>query len=233
MCFDDYIVSYYPEDVFEPTRYEAKEVYEGSSKDHFYTNSGLHRLAARHLRCVCPSYMSTPELYSDSCTLSEWCGEVRHYNLEPADMRSRGENVRPSPRIQTLEQFATSLGPTGTPCSRVVVCKVNAEDSNELDEPFYLARVVSNARKLDVDCLVGGNEYKSGDYVVNIRWYIYTDNSRGDRIYKLQPGSTKGTVYSVDSIVRKITGIQFKSYSNDKYTLGRESVKRLTNYVKV
>ena len=231
MCFDDYIVSYYPEDAFEPTRYEAKEGYEGSSKDHFYTNSGLHRLAARHLRCMCSSCMTKPELYSDSCSLYEWCGGVRHYNLEAADMRSRGENVRPSSRILSLEQFATTLGPTGTPCSRVVVCKVHAEDSNELDEPFYLARVVSKARQLDADCLVGGNEYKSGDYVVNIRWYIFIDTSRGDRIYKLQPGSAKGVVYSVESIVRNITGIRFKSYCNGKYTLGKDSVKRLTNYM--
>ena len=111
MCFDDYIVSYYPEDAFEPTRYEAKEGYEGSSKDHFYTNSGLHRLAARHLRCMCSSCMTKPELYSDSCSLSEWCGGVRHYyNLEAADMRSRGENVRPSSRILTLGQFRRYFG---------------------------------------------------------------------------------------------------------------------------
>ena len=111
---------------------------------------------------------------------------------------------------------------------------MHAEDSNELvhpDEPFYLARVVSKAIQLDADCLVGGNEYKSGDYVVNIRWYIFIDTSRGDRIYKLQPGSAKGVVYSVESIVRNITGIRFKSYCNGKYTLGRDSVKRLTNYM--
>ena len=106
---------------------------------------------------------------------------------------------------------------------------MHAEDSNELDEPFYLARVVSKTRQLDADCLVGG--YKSGDYVVNIRWYIFIDTSRGDRIYKLQPGSAKGVVYSVESIVRNITGIRFKSYCNGKYTLGKDSVKRLTNYM--
>ena len=40
------------------------------------------------------------------------------------------------------------------------------DDENELDEPFYLARVVSTARKIAEDCIVGGNEYKSGHYVV-------------------------------------------------------------------
>ena len=60
---------------------------------------------------------------------------------------------------------------------------------------------------------------------------IYIDSSRGDRIYKLQPGSAKGVVYSVDSIVRNITGIKFKSYCSGKYTLGKQSVRRLTNYL--
>ena len=67
---------------------------------------------------------------------------------------------------------------------------------------------------------------------MNIRWYIYVDNSRGDRVYRLQPGSAKGVMYSVNSIVKNITGIQFKSYVNGKYTLGKQSVKRLINYLK-
>ena len=92
--------------------------------------SGLHRLAARHLRCMCRQCLQTPELYSDSCTLVEWCGKVRHYNLLAADSRSRGENVRSSSRILTLGEFARTLSPHGTPCSRVVVCKVHELDTN-------------------------------------------------------------------------------------------------------
>ena len=109
---------------------------------------------------------------------------------------------------------------------------VHEDDTNELDEPFYLARVVSKARKLAKDCLVGGNEYKSGDLVVNIKWFLYLDSTRGDRVYRLQPGPSTGSVYSVKSIIKNITGIKFKSYNNGKYTLGRESVKRLTHYMK-
>ena len=232
MSFDEYIVAYYPEETFDSTLYEAKAGYDGSSNDHFYTRGGLHRLAARHLRCICPNCMSSPRMYSESCTLTEWCGKVRYHNLIKADARSRGEDVRPSPTIETLEKFASTLGPHGTPLTRVVVCAIHEDDTNELDEPFYLARVVSKARQLSTDCLVGGNEYKAGDFVVNIRWYIYVDNSRGDRVYRLQPGSAKGVVYSVKSIVKNITGIQFKSYVNGKYTLGKTSVKRLINYLK-
>ena len=67
--------------------------------------------------------------------------------------------------------------------------------------------------------------------VVNIKWYLYIGDSRGDRTYRLQPGNKNGVVYSVNSIVRNIEGIRFKSYENGKYTLGRESVKTIKNYL--
>ena len=129
------------------------------------------------------------------------------------------------------DEFTASLGTQGSACERVVVCRVHEDDENELSEPFYLARCVSKARRLAEDCLVRGNEYKSGHLVVNIRWYLYLNESRGDRIYRLQPGGAKGSVYSVKSIIKDFTGIQFKSYSNGKYTLGRDSVTRLTRYM--
>ena len=78
---------------------------------------------------------------------------------------------------------------------------------------------------------MGGNEYHTGDLVVNIRWYCYLETRRGDRIYRLQPGGTRGSVYSVESIIKDLTGIQFKSYANCKYILGRQTVTRLTNYL--
>lgn len=37
MSFDAYIVAYYPLDAFDESLYDAKEGYDGSSKDHFYT----------------------------------------------------------------------------------------------------------------------------------------------------------------------------------------------------
>ena len=58
-----------------------------------------------------------------------------------------------------------------------------------MNEPFYLARVDSKGYQIDTDCLIAGNEYKDGHYVVNIRIdRLYVDNSRGDRLYRLQPG---------------------------------------------
>ena len=59
-----------------------------------------------------------------------------------------------------------------------------------------------------------GNQYNSGDLVVNIKWYCYISTSRGDRYYRLQPGGKKGVVYSVKSIIKNLDGIQFKSYEN-------------------
>ena len=53
----------------------------------------------------------------------------------------------PSADILTIEQFAKTLSPAGTPCQRVVVCIVHEDDVNELDEPFYLARIVRKTRK--------------------------------------------------------------------------------------
>lgn len=231
MCFDDYLVAYYPEEAFDSAPFQAQSGYKGSSSDHFYTNSGLHRIATRHLRCMCPSCIAAPGLYSESCNLTDWCGKVKHYNLEPADTTSREDHVRPTTNVQTLEEFAATLGPHGSPCERVVACVVHEDDANELDEPFYLARVVSKARKLDTDCLVGGNEYKKGDLVVRIRWYLHIGDTRGDRVYRLQPGCKKGVVYSVKSIVQGLSGIKFKSYDRGKYILGRESTQRLTSFV--
>ena len=127
----------------------------------------------------------------------------------------------------TLDEFAKTLDTRGAPCERVVVCIVHEEDNNELDEPFYLARVVSKARRLAQDCLVGGNEYSAGHLIVNIKWYTYVGNSRGDRLYRLQPSCARGVPYSVGSILRNVDGIKFKSYTNGTYTLGRDTVNRL------
>ena len=135
------------------------------------------------------------------------------------------------PDILTLEEFARSLRPGGKPCERVVVCLVHADDVNESDEPFYLARIVSKARVISDDCLVGGNEYNKGDLVVNIKWYVYINSSRGDRIYRLQSGNSKGIPYSVGSIVRNVDGIKFKSYDKGKYILDRETSNRLTRWL--
>ena len=229
MSIDEYLIAYYPEASFDDTPYLAKKGYDGSSRDHFYSNSGLHRLGVRHLRCMCTACLSDVRLFSSSCTLKEWCGTMRHYNLE-AGTALVTERVRPRREVFTLEEFAETLNTTGSPCERVVACMVHADDNNELDEPFYLARVVSKARRIDKDCLVGGNEYKCGDLVVNIKWYCYVETTRGDRVYRLQPGSSRGVVYSVKSIIKHLTGIRFKSFENGRYVMSRDSVKTITNY---
>ena len=226
MSFDEYLVSYYPEDAFEPKLYTAKNGYEGSSLDHFFTNTGLHRLGTRHLRCFCTPCITNSRLYSDDCELKEWCGTMRHYNLLPDTTPAR-TRVVPRKEIMTLDEFAKTLNTAGKPCERVVVCIVHENDKNELDEPFYLARVVSNARRIAEDCLVGGNEYQQDHLLVNIKWYTYVDDTRGDRLYRLQPGGAKGVPYSVGSILRNVDGIKFKSYNKGIYTLGRDTVNRL------
>ena len=230
--FNEYLVAFYPEDAFKPNLFKAKSGYEGSNQDHFYTSSGLHRLATRHLRCICSLCVDNIRLYSESCKLVNWCGKIRHFNLE-GDVSIDRVQVRPRRELWTLEEFAATLDTGGTPCERVVVCYVHEDDNNELDEPFYLGRVVGKARTIDNDCLVSGNEYKKDDLVVNIKWYCYLSDSdsRGDRMYRLQPGNKKGVVYSVKSMVRNIDGIRFKSYENGKYILDRETVKRLTRWV--
>ena len=230
MSFDEYFIAYYPEEAFDKSLYTAKAGYAGSNLDHFYTNSGLHRLAARHLRCFCNPCMRDPKLYSSDCQLQQWCGAVRHYNLIGDESVGRVD-VRPNRDILTVEQFAKTLGPGGEPCERVVVCTVHDDDVNELDEPFYLARIVSKARTLDKTCLVGGNEYQAGHLVVNIKWYLYTGDSRGARLYRLQPGGARGVVYSVESIVRNISGIKFSRYENGRYVLDRSTVNKLTTWL--
>lgn len=57
--------------------------------------------------------------------------------------------------------------------SHVLFTKMTPEDDvNEMDEPFYLASIVSTPRKISEDCIVGGNEYKSGHLVVNIKLMV-------------------------------------------------------------
>ena len=68
-------------------------------------------------------------------------------------------------------------------------------------------------------------------YVVNIKWYLFTGTSRGSRLYRLQPGGRKGIVYSVESIVRNVSGIRFKKYENGRYILDRETTNRLTRWL--
>lgn len=230
LSFDEVLVAYYPEEAFDKTLYMAKAGYEGSSQDHFYTNSGLHRIATRHLRCLGESCLKDPKLFSSDCHLKQWCGDVRHYNLE-GDTTVGRVDARPSRDILTVAQFATTLGTAGEPCERVVVCIVHEDDQNELDEPFYLARIVSKARNLDKACLIGGNECEAGHVVVNIKWYLFTGTSRGDRYYRLQSGSKKGVVYSVSSIVRNMSGVKFKKYENGRYVLDRNTVNRLKRWL--
>ena len=55
--------------------------------------------------------------------------------------------------------------------------------------------------------------------------------SRGDRLYRLQPGSSRGVVYSVSSIVRNISGVRFSKYEKGKYVLDRRTVDRLTRWL--
>ena len=59
----------------------------------------------------------------------------------------------------------------------------------------------------------------------------YVGDSRGDRLYRLQPGGARGVVYSVESIVRNISGIKFKKYENGRYVLDRRTVNRLTRWL--
>ena len=230
MSFDEYLVSFYPEDSFQPELYTAKKGYDGSSLDHFYTNSGLHRLGARHLRCFCTACITNMRLYSEDCTLKNWCGRMRHYNLQPSTTSVRAR-VIPTRETMTLEEFAKTLDTRGTPCERVVACVVHEDDVNELDEPFYLARVVQKARRISEDCLVGGNEYRKGHLLCNIKWYTYVDSSRGDRLYRLQHGDSSGIPYSVGSIIRNVNGIKFTSYKKGIYTLGRDTVNRLMKII--
>ena len=227
---DEYLLAFYPEDGFDKKLFEAKKGYAGSSNDHFFTNSGLNRLATRHLRCFCSACMSEPRLYSeDNCSLKRWCDSVHHHNLQSVASDSTRTRVVATPSADnlTLEQFAKTLSPAGTPCQRVVVCIIHEDDANELDEPFYLARIVSKARKIDNDCIVGGNHYQKGHLVVNIKWYQYVRDSRGDRIYKLQSGCSRGVTYSVGSIVRNVSGISFDRYEKGRYILSRATVNKI------
>ena len=60
---------------------------------------------------------------------------------------------------------------------------------------------------------------------------VYIGDSRGDRLYRLQPGGSRGVVYSVESIVRNISGIRFSRYENGRYVLDRNTVNKLTTWL--
>lgn len=66
---------------------------------------------------------------------------------------SSGPDARPRREMMSCKAFAKTLGTHGSPCERVVVCLVHDDDNNPLDEPFYLARIVSKARRIVKDYL--------------------------------------------------------------------------------
>ena len=134
--------------------------------------------------CVYPVFFFDARVW---CVCVCVCASCMHHNLKIETPSARMTRVVETVTAETLnlEEFAPTLTPTGAPCERVVVCVVHEDDANELDEPFYLARIVSTARKISKDCIVGGNHYPSGHLVVNIKWLLipevieYTNYNRG------------------------------------------------------
>ena len=96
---------------------------------------------------------------------------------------------------------------------------------------FWLVDRFINLLKYWLRWVVYHNLKSCGTLVVNIKWYCYLQTTRGDRVYRLQPGSAKGVVYCVKSIIKNLDGIRFKCFENSRYILSRDSVKRITNYI--
>ena len=63
--------------------------------------------------------------------------------------------------------------------------------------------------------------------IVNIKWYQYVRDSRGDRMYKLQSGCARGVTHSVGSIMRNVSGVSFDRCEKDKYILSRATVNKI------
>ena len=55
------------------------------------------------------------------------------------------------------------------------------------DEGYFVAKIEERAKKIDKDEIYSAVEFKTGDWIVKFRWYVFCPsmtNRRGDRFYK-------------------------------------------------
>ena len=98
------------------------------------------------------------------------------------------------------------------------------------DEEYFVAKIEERAKKIDKDAIYSAVEFKKGDWIVKIRWYVFCPsmtNRRGNRFYK------KGDLQWIGcaSIVRSVKSKDvIMRWSGRHYRLNKEVNTQIEDY---
>jgi len=194
----------------------------GSSKDHYYRSIGVteeaSRLTRRTRACGCRPCLQL----EDTCTLTldntalaagttPRATTVKLYSARPTLAARHTRNAR-NPR----PDFCTGLKIGGN-----VIVRASKEERNlNLNEDYFVAKIERKAAKLDEAGMYSAQPYQKNDWIVYVRWYIFSPNKTnngGDRFY------SRGDVQWIpcNSIIRNLKEQVTLSWSSRYYKLSK------------
>ena len=227
-----YIYMFIAEDGIDEKVVDVAAGYSGSSKDHFYWSKGASKEASslhrRERACGCPPcFMMMPE----KCQMLPGSGleagiipPGSSVRLESANLPAESRHTRNA--RNPLPEYCMGLK-VG---SNVVVRIAEEEREMNPDEEYFVAKIEERAKKIDKDEIYSAVEFKKGDWIVKIRWYIFCPsmtNRRGDRFYK------KGDLQWIGcaSIVRSVKSKDvIMRWSGQHYQLSKEVNTQVEDY---
>ena len=200
-----YIFMYLPEDGINNKIVMVDEGYHGSSKDHYYRSIGVTEDASRLYRrtraCGCRPCLKLEDdcaLTLDNTTLAAGTTPratiVKLYSARPTPSARHTRNAR-NPRPEFC---------TGLKIGENVIVRASQEERNlNLNEDYFVAKIERKAKKLDEGGMYSAQPYQKNDWIVYVRWYIFSPNktnNSGDRFY------SRGTVQWIpcNSIIRNL-----------------------------
>ena len=101
--------------------------------------------------------------------------------LESANLSAESRHTRNARNL--LPEYFTGLRGG----SNVVVQIAEEKQEMNPDEEYFVAKIEERAKKIDKDEIYRAVEFKTGDWIVKFRWYVFCPsmtNRRGDRFYK-------------------------------------------------
>ena len=184
-----YVYMYIPEAGINVKIVATNDGYSGSSKDHYYWSKGKSEEASRLFRrerlCGCPPCLI---LMPRNCLMLPGNG------LE-AGTALPGSLVRLEPARPSLETCHTRnvRNPLPELCAglkrgdNVAVRIAEEEEEDNPGEDYFVAMIEAKATKIDKAGFYSTQEFKKGDCIVKIRWYVFCPlktNRNDDRFYK-------------------------------------------------
>ena len=144
--------------------------------------------------------------------------------LESAQLSAEARHTRNA--RNPLPEFCTGLK-IG---SNVVAQIAEEERAMNPDEEYFVAKIEGRAKKIDKAGFYSAVEFKKGDWIVKIRWYVIyfsMANRRGDRFYKRGNLQYIGCAFIVRTIKSKDMVMR---WSGQHYRLSKEASKHVEDY---